>query len=107
MSKVCLEPLVFLDSRSDLEIDWLHLTRANVSLNSGDDIAGIVYSLGAKVKKTNEFQVGDRVAAFHCMMTPHGAFAEYAVAPQNTVFKIPEETSFEGLSTLLLKDYKH
>jgi NADPH:quinone reductase-like Zn-dependent oxidoreductase len=30
------------------------------------------------------------------MMAPHGAFAEYAVAPQHTVFKVPDEISFEG-----------
>lgn len=77
-------------------LDWLHPTLLNVSLNSGDDIAGIVCSLGSNVSKTNEFRIGDRVAAFHPMMTPHGAFAEYAVAPQHTVFKIPTTTSFEG-----------
>jgi hypothetical protein len=30
------------------------------------------------------------------MMAPHGAFAEYAVAPQHTVLKIPDGISFEG-----------
>jgi NADPH2:quinone reductase len=81
---------------SDCVTDWLHPTALQVSLNSGDDIAGLVHSLGSMVQKTNEFRVGDRVAAFHPMMTPHGAFAEYAVAPQHTVFKIPDTTSFEG-----------
>jgi NADPH2:quinone reductase len=66
------------------------------SLNSGDDIAGTVHSFGTNVQKTNEFKIGDRVAAFHPMMAPHGAFAEYAVAPQHTVLKIPDGTSFEG-----------
>ncbi|CZR64185.1 related to zeta-crystallin / quinone reductase (NADPH) [Phialocephala subalpina] len=82
--------------------DWLHPTLLNVSLNSGDDIAGIVCSLGSNVSKTNEFRIGDRVAAFHPMMTPHGAFAEYAVAPQHTVFKIPITTSFEEAATVPL-----
>jgi NADPH:quinone reductase-like Zn-dependent oxidoreductase len=68
----------------------------NVSLNSGDDIAGVIHSLGSNVQRTNEFRIGDKVAAFHPMMAPHGAFAEYAVAPQHTVLKIPEGTSFEG-----------
>ena len=36
------------------------------------------------------------MAAFHPMMSPHGAFAEYAVAPGDTVFKLPEGVSFEG-----------
>ena len=81
---------------SDCVTDWLHPTALQVSLNSGDDIAGLVHSLGSMVQKTSEFRVGDRVAAFHPMMTPHGAFAEYAVAPQHTVFKIPDTTSFEG-----------
>lgn len=48
------------------------------------------------MQKTNEFKIGDRVAAFHPMMAPHGAFAEYAVAPQHTVLKIPDGISFEG-----------
>lgn len=77
-------------------LDWLHPTLLNVSLNSGDDIAGIVHSIGSDVSKTNEFRIGDRVAAFHPMMTPHGAFAAYATAPAHTVFKIPTTISFEG-----------
>ncbi|KAF8846983.1 GroES-like protein [Acephala macrosclerotiorum] len=82
--------------------DWLHPTLLNISLNSGDDIAGIVHSLGSNVSKTNEFNIGDRVAAFHPMMTSHGAFAEYAIAPQHTVFKIPTTTSFEVAATIPL-----
>lgn len=78
-------------------VDWSHLTSAKISLNSGDDFAGTVHSLGSNVQV---FKVGDRVAAFHQMMAPHGAFAEYALAPQHTVFKIPDHMSFEGLSTL-------
>jgi NADPH:quinone reductase len=38
-------------------------------MNTGDDIAGIVHSVGAGVA---EFKPGDRVAAFHEMMKPHG-----------------------------------
>ncbi|TVY12901.1 Trans-enoyl reductase fsr4 [Lachnellula arida] len=82
--------------------DWLHLTALNISLNSGDDIAGIVYALGSEVTKTREYVVGDRVAAFHHMMSSHGALAEYAVAPYHTVFKIPDETSFEEAATIPL-----
>jgi NADPH2:quinone reductase len=84
-------------SRStNLLTDWDHLTTINKSLNSGDDIGGIVHSFGSNVQKTNEFKIGDRVAAFHPMMAPHGAFAEYAVAPQHTILKIPDGISFEG-----------
>lgn len=77
--------------------DWAHPTSANISLNSGDDFAGVVHSISTDLTKTNEFKVGDRVAAFHPMMSPHGAFAEYAVAPGSTVFKLAEGVSFEGM----------
>ena len=76
--------------------DWDHLTSQNISLNSGDDLAGIVHSIGSDVARTCEFKEGDRVAVFHPMMAPHGAFAEYAVAPAATVFKLAEGVSFEG-----------
>ena len=77
--------------------DWDHPRSANISLNSGDDFAGVVHSIGTDLAKTNEFKVGDRVAAFHPMMSPHGAFAEYAVAPGSTAFKLAEGVSFEGM----------
>jgi NADPH2:quinone reductase len=67
-----------------------------LSVNSGDDIAGFVHTLGEEVQETGEFHIGDRVAAFHPMLKPGGAYAEYAVAPYHTVFKIPKKTSFEG-----------
>lgn len=60
--------------------------------NSGDDVAGTIAALGEGV---SEFHVGDRVAAFHEMMTPDGAFAEYTIAWATTTFHIPEKTSFE------------
>lgn len=68
----------------------------NISVNSGDDIAGVVHDLGKDVQASGEFQVGDRVAAFHPMLSPGGAYAEYAVAPQSTVMKLPLSISFEG-----------
>jgi NADPH:quinone reductase-like Zn-dependent oxidoreductase len=70
--------------------------------NSGDDIAGIVHSVGTNVW---EFKEGDRVASFHEMMTPGGSFAEYAVGWQHTTFHLPKSLSFEGMSDqcLLLK----
>ena len=46
-------------------------------MNQGDDIAGTIYNVGEAV---TEFQVGDRVAAFHEMLAPGGSYAEYAVS---------------------------
>lgn len=61
--------------------------------NQGDDIAGTVHSVGDGV---TEFKPGDRVAAFHEMLTPGGSYAEYAVAWTYTTFLLPANTSFEG-----------
>ncbi|KAH8596639.1 chaperonin 10-like protein [Bisporella sp. PMI_857] len=79
--------------------DWLHITNLKISMNSGDDVAGIVHEVGDNVTK---FRVGDQVAAFHPMMTPGGAYAEYALAPQHTTFKIPSSVSFESAATMPL-----
>lgn len=68
--------------------------------NSGDDIAGIVQSVGDEVSW--EFRPGDRVAAFHTMMGPSGSFAEYALASATATFHIPPSTSFEEAATLPL-----
>lgn len=38
--------------------------------------------------------MGDRVAAFHPMMTPGGAYAEYSVAPTETMLLIPDGIDF-------------
>ncbi|KAF4978862.1 hypothetical protein FZEAL_4822 [Fusarium zealandicum] len=67
--------------------------------NQGDDIAGIVHQVGANV---TEFKTGDRVAAFHQMLTPHGSYAEYALAWQHTTFHIPAHTSFEEAAAIPL-----
>jgi NADPH:quinone reductase-like Zn-dependent oxidoreductase len=61
-------------------------------INQGDDISGTVHAVGANV---TEFKVGDRVAAFHEMMTPHGSYAEYALSWNHTTFHLPKTTSFE------------
>jgi NADPH:quinone reductase-like Zn-dependent oxidoreductase len=61
--------------------------------DQGDDVAGYIHSVGSKV---TEFKPGDRVAAFHEMVTPHGGYAEYTLAWASTTFHIPKETSFEG-----------
>lgn len=66
--------------------------------NQGDDIAGYVESVGPKV---NTFKKGDRVAAFHQINTPHGSYAEYAIAWEHTTFHIPEGISFEGIYPII------
>ena len=68
-------------------------------MNTGDDVAGYVHTVGAGV---TEFKPGDRVGAFHEMMTPHGSFAEYAIAWAKTTFHIPAETTFEEAATIPL-----
>lgn len=65
-------------------------------MNTGDDIAGIVHSVGSNVW---EFKPGDRVASFHEMLTPGGSFAEYALGRQHTTFHLPSKVSFEGEQT--------
>lgn len=61
-------------------------------INQGDDISGTVHAIGSNV---TEFKIGDRVAAFHEMMTPHGSYAEYALSWNHTTFHLPKSTSFE------------
>lgn len=79
--------------------DWKVPLWTGSERNEGDDIAGVVVKVGAKV---TEFKPGDRVAAFHEMRTPHGSYAEYAVAYQHTTFHIPAKTSFEEAAALPL-----
>jgi NADPH2:quinone reductase len=74
--------------------NWLSKTH-----NSGDDIAGTIASVGPDVW---EFKPGDRVAAFHEMVAPHGSFAEYAIAYDYATFKIPESVEFEEAATVPL-----
>ena len=69
--------------------------------NSGDDIAGIVEAVGDGVL---EFKKGDRVAAFHEMMAPHGSFAEYGIAWDYTTFHLPQNTSFEEVCFVLYEN---
>lgn len=70
-------------------------------MNHGDDMAGYVESVGPGV---TALMKGDRVAAFHQFRTPHGSYAEYAVAWEHTTFHIPEKTSFEGMYIHLFID---
>jgi NADPH:quinone reductase-like Zn-dependent oxidoreductase len=61
--------------------------------NQGDDIAGYVEAVGSNVVG---FHKGDRVAAFHRFMAPHGGYADFAVVDDFAIFHIPEKTSFDG-----------
>lgn len=67
--------------------------------NTGDDIAGEILAVGSDV---TEYKKGDRVAAFHEMTTPHGSFAETAIAYEQSTFAIPPETSFEAAAAIPL-----
>ncbi|KAF8847307.1 GroES-like protein [Acephala macrosclerotiorum] len=78
-------------------LTFLH--RKNNPHNSGDDIAGIVHSIG---KGVYEFKPGDRVVAFHEVETENGSFAEYAVAPDWTTFHLPHNVAFEEAATIPL-----
>ncbi|KAH0848350.1 hypothetical protein AYO21_04376 [Fonsecaea monophora] len=81
--------------------DWKYpiVFKGAQGLNTGDDIAGYVEAVGSNV---SEFKVGDRVGAFHEMRTPHGSFAEYAIAWEKTTFHLPQQTSFEEAATIPL-----
>lgn len=77
--------------------DWKYplYSGSNTPQNPGDDIAGFVEAVGENIV---EFKKGDRVAAFHQMRTPHGSFAEFAIAWGHTTFHLPNKTSFEEVS---------
>ncbi|KAJ5091216.1 chaperonin 10-like protein [Penicillium alfredii] len=79
--------------------DWKRPEWFDVHINQGDDISGIVHCTG---KNVTEFKPGDRVAAFHEIMTPGGSYAEYALAWASTTFHIPNHTSFEEAATIPL-----
>jgi len=82
--------------------DYEHLLSSGQTINSGDDVAGTVHSLGESVKRTEEFRIGDKVAGMHEMMTPGGAYAEYAVVKTGTTLRVPEKMSFEEAATIPL-----
>lgn len=64
-----------------------------MSMDSGDDIAGVVHAVGLDVV---DFWPGDRVAGFHKPGIPNGSFAEYAVIEVNTAWVLGPQTTFEG-----------
>ncbi|KAF9729385.1 hypothetical protein PMIN06_011073 [Paraphaeosphaeria minitans] len=68
-------------------------------INQGDDMAGIVHRVGSNVF---EFRPGDRVVALHQIQSPHGAYAEYAVASAATTAHLAPAISFEEAATVPL-----
>jgi NADPH2:quinone reductase len=93
------EVLIKVVAAGSNQKDWIHPTAINISINSGDDMAGTVHAIGSAVQ---DFRIGDRVAAFHHMGSPGGAYAEYAIAPAHTTFHIPPKLSFEEACTIPL-----
>ncbi|KAK9387348.1 chaperonin 10-like protein [Lipomyces mesembrius] len=79
--------------------DWKAPLYSKRPHNSGDDIAGTIVAVG---KSVLEFRPRDRVAAFHKMGSPHGSFAEYAIAYAYTTFHIPDSVTFEEAATIPL-----
>ena len=58
-----------------------------------------IAAVGSAVKT---FSVGERVAGFHEMDTPNGTYAEYAICPEQTVFRISDSISNEEAATIPL-----
>ncbi|KAF9735018.1 hypothetical protein PMIN06_000788 [Paraphaeosphaeria minitans] len=75
------------------------MAKSKAGVNQGDDIAGIVESVG---KDVIAFKKGDRVAAFHEMGAPGGSYAEYALAWEWTTFHVPASKPFEEAATIPL-----
>ncbi|KAJ5400801.1 quinone oxidoreductase [Penicillium sp. CMV-2018d] len=82
--------------------DWKVPVWLGLTINTGDDIAGIVIAVGANVLG---FRKGNRVAVFHVMQSPYGSFAEYTIAPQYSTFHIPDSILYEEASTIPLAAY--
>ena len=75
--------------------DWKFPYIEDTPHNAGDDVAGIVESIG---KGVWEFHPGDRVAGLHAFPEPGGAYAEYAILPAHQTFKLADDVSFEEVS---------
>ena len=70
-----------------LMLQGLYQTRPERPFVPGRDAAGVVASVGAKVKR---FKAGDRVMA----QVVHGAYAERVAAPEYRVFPMPNGLDF-------------
>jgi NADPH:quinone reductase-like Zn-dependent oxidoreductase len=94
--EVCIKVIATSSNPKDWQFPDIFPERR---VNEGDDIAGIVHSVGLDVV---EFRPGDRVAGFHRMGEPHGSYAEYSIAPEVSTFHLPPNVSFEAGSTIPL-----
>lgn len=66
-----------------------HATAPSLPFTPGKDGAGTIEKIGASVSKV---KVGDRV---YLANSVSGTYAEYALAEENQVYKLPENISFE------------
>ena len=71
-----------------LIVQGLYQMRPELPFSPGAEAAGEVVSVGRDV---THFQPGDRVIAY----SSHGAFSERFVVPAGSVFRMPDELSFE------------
>ena len=71
-----------------LVMEGKHQNRAPLPLTPGTEVAGVVVSVGENVTR---FSVGDRVIAG----VQSGGYAQEVVAPEQTVFDLPSEVTFE------------
>lgn len=95
------EVLIKIDSIGLNPVDYKLIESPSASFDYphifGLDAAGTVVSVG---KDVTEFTVGERVAG-HNNLAKNGTFAEYAIYPDYSLAKIPDEVSFEGASAVL------
>jgi NADPH:quinone reductase len=70
--------------------------------NSGDDIAGIVETVGDSVTTSKP---GDRVAALHQLGAPFGAYAEYSLVKDFACFHLPDNMGWEQAATVPMALY--
>ncbi|MFC4713257.1 quinone oxidoreductase family protein [Planococcus dechangensis] len=71
-----------------------HGVLANEPFTPGLDCAGVIEQVGSAVV---DFSVGERVSAF----PSSGSYAEYVVASDRLVYKIPEKIKFEEAAAIL------
>lgn len=71
-----------------------HGVAANEPFTPGLDCAGVIEQVGSAVV---DFAVGERVSAF----PSSGSYAEYVVASDQLVYKIPEKVRFEEAAAVL------
>lgn len=75
--------------------DWKYTNDSGT--NQGDDIAGYVQALG---KDVQNFKIGDKVVAYHDMLTRSGGYAEFAIAGEHVTAHLADKVSFEGKSSV-------